>query len=206
MSLIKINHSKHDWFSYSIVDGKFIQFNFDDQKIINCLEYEPDLFVRELLFTIKDKERHFLEYNLFVSYEKRTIPYSLTNKMSLEEFDLIIHWCSMYLEFDYGLERLFEYSNFVINNKNNWRKDLIKYLNKQKKNNFIKKRRQEFSKNRDKLMLLIIKRDGYFCQFCKTTNNLQVDHKHPLSKGGTDELNNLQLLCSSCNARKCDKH
>ena len=33
---------------------------------------------------------------------------------------------------------------------------------------------------------------------------LHVDHKVPVSKGGTDELSNLQTLCSDCNLNKSD--
>ena len=33
----------------------------------------------------------------------------------------------------------------------------------------------------------------------------EVDHKVPLSRGGTDHLENLQLLCSSCNRIKGDR-
>lgn len=32
-----------------------------------------------------------------------------------------------------------------------------------------------------------------------------VDHIHPYSKGGTDDLNNLALACITCNSQKRDK-
>lgn len=35
--------------------------------------------------------------------------------------------------------------------------------------------------------------------------NLEVDHKTPRSKGGTDHIDNLQLLCGFCNRTKGDK-
>ncbi|HEX2996906.1 MAG TPA: HNH endonuclease signature motif containing protein [Anaerolineales bacterium] len=40
------------------------------------------------------------------------------------------------------------------------------------------------------------------CQFCGATDNLQIDHKIPMERGGTTELQNLQRLCSPCNAEK----
>ena len=33
-------------------------------------------------------------------------------------------------------------------------------------------------------------------------NRLEIDHIHPLARGGTNKLDNLQVLCRSCNARK----
>jgi len=40
------------------------------------------------------------------------------------------------------------------------------------------------------------------CQFCGALDNLQIDHKVPRERGGQTELENLQLLCSSCNVEK----
>ena len=35
--------------------------------------------------------------------------------------------------------------------------------------------------------------------------NLEVDHIVPISKGGTDDFDNLQLLCGTCNRIKGDR-
>lgn len=51
----------------------------------------------------------------------------------------------------------------------------------------------------------IIERDGNKCNFCKKESRLTIDHVYPVSKGGEDCLNNLQLLCQSCNSSKSNK-
>lgn len=50
-------------------------------------------------------------------------------------------------------------------------------------------------------------RDGYTCQMCqRITATGEVDHKVPLSKGGTDDDANLQYLCKTpCHATKSAK-
>lgn len=50
----------------------------------------------------------------------------------------------------------------------------------------------------------VVKRDGLFCSrpSCLSINNLQLDHVNPVSLGGFSVLDNLQLLCSSCNMKK----
>ena len=62
-----------------------------------------------------------------------------------------------------------------------------------------KRRRQEFSRKRDSIKLALIDRDGYKCAQCGTQKDLAIDHIAPLSRGGTDNLKNLQFLCRSCN-------
>jgi hypothetical protein len=52
----------------------------------------------------------------------------------------------------------------------------------------------------------ILKRDDYRCQMCGVTAKdgatLEIDHIHPVSRGGTNEPDNLQVLCRDCNAGK----
>jgi hypothetical protein len=51
----------------------------------------------------------------------------------------------------------------------------------------------------------IFKRDGKVCKSCNSTENLSLDHIIPVSTGGEDELENLQVLCKSCNSSKGGK-
>ena len=55
---------------------------------------------------------------------------------------------------------------------------------------------------------VLYQRQGGLCAGCKTSlpgRALEVDHAVPRSRGGTDALENLQLLCSRCNQLKADR-
>lgn len=59
------------------------------------------------------------------------------------------------------------------------------------------------------LRFQVLKRDGYRCQLCGATAadgaRLEVDHKVPRARGGTDDESNLWVLCLPCNRGKRDK-
>jgi 5-methylcytosine-specific restriction endonuclease McrA len=40
------------------------------------------------------------------------------------------------------------------------------------------------------------------CEVCGKTDRLEADHKLPITRGGTNNINNLQTLCKSCNCSK----
>lgn len=48
----------------------------------------------------------------------------------------------------------------------------------------------------------VLQRDGGQCQICGATTDLTIDHIVSLARGGSDEIDNLQTLCSPCNRRK----
>ena len=77
-------------------------------------------------------------------------------------------------------------------------------IDKAAKKPIVKRRRRAYNAKRDQLMLALIERDGYQCATCGTSDNITIDHITPLSRGGSDDLDNLQLLCQSCNSKKSD--
>lgn len=97
----------------------------------------------------------------------------------------------------------------------NWRiknKDKIKSykkeyrsLNSEHIKTYMKKYRSE---NRDKMkksrkwIIIISERDGMFCRQCKTTKSLTINHVIPQCVGGNYELDNLEILCLSCNVKE----
>lgn len=50
-----------------------------------------------------------------------------------------------------------------------------------------------------------VKERDKVCQFCEGNENLTYDHKHPVSRGGTSTIENLQILCGPCNQFKNDR-
>lgn len=71
---------------------------------------------------------------------------------------------------------------------------------------------QELQKHRQRMRYVsakkrkdVLERDGYKCVYCSAdlhTEPLAIDHKVPVSAGGTNDTDNLQVTCKVCNARK----
>ncbi len=63
----------------------------------------------------------------------------------------------------------------------------------------------------DKERWIVWFRDGFRCVYCGyegtllKTFNLDVGHKTPVSRGGTDAMSNLQTVCAQCQAEKGDR-
>ncbi len=52
----------------------------------------------------------------------------------------------------------------------------------------------------------VFERDGYLCAYCgKPTTNPHCDHVIPVSRGGTNDADNLVTACARCNLSKGNK-
>jgi hypothetical protein len=54
----------------------------------------------------------------------------------------------------------------------------------------------------------VVRRDNHTCQHCKkhlADDEVEFDHKIPISKGGSSEEHNLRLTCFDCNRDKSNK-
>jgi len=49
------------------------------------------------------------------------------------------------------------------------------------------------------------RRDLGKCVQCSSNEKLEFDHIVPVSKGGSNTVRNIQLLCEKCNRKKSDK-
>lgn len=57
------------------------------------------------------------------------------------------------------------------------------------------------------VMLKVVRRDNHLCQLCFTyvpDDQIEFDHLIPFSKGGATTVENLRLLCRTCNQKKAD--
>jgi hypothetical protein len=50
----------------------------------------------------------------------------------------------------------------------------------------------------------VFQKYGHRCCNCQSDSHLTIDHIKPKAHGGTNDIDNLQVLCRSCNSRKND--
>ena len=62
--------------------------------------------------------------------------------------------------------------------------------------------RRQFDAIRNRIFPALVTRDGEKCALCGSLYDLTIDHVLPLSKGGTNDLDNLRILCRFHNSQK----
>jgi 5-methylcytosine-specific restriction endonuclease McrA len=106
-------------------------------------------------------------------------------------------------------KRLLAFQEYYQKNKNEIREKQKKY--RQTNKNYI------YLRNRKRRNLLsgsniapqeikdLIKNSNSRCHYCNSSQEIQIDHYIPLSKGGSHNINNLVVACKECNLAKKDK-
>lgn len=69
----------------------------------------------------------------------------------------------------------------------------------------LKAKRLEIASSYNEIFMNLGRRDGFCCAYCSVSRDLVIDHIVALINGGGNDMNNLQLLCRTCNAKKSDK-
>jgi hypothetical protein len=99
----------------------------------------------------------------------------------------------------------FKFSNIFFNGVTNWIIALLAGLSLLSKHYFIfqinspKERSRQISSD---VKRAVWQRDVGKCVLCGSNENLEYDHDIPFSKGGANTVNNIRLLCMSCNRQK----
>ena len=64
------------------------------------------------------------------------------------------------------------------------------------------RKRRVSIKNYKKIFNKLLERYKFKCVNCESMENLTIDHIQPVSRGGSDDFSNLQILCKPCNSSK----
>lgn len=74
----------------------------------------------------------------------------------------------------------------------------------------MKRKPYRYPRGWARIRLAVLNRDGWVCQICgrqlsrdhNSPAGAQVDHKVPLVAGGTNQADNLQAACRTCNTSR----
>lgn len=157
-------------------------------------------------------------YTLSSDIAEKSLSYLLeTGNNALLEYDQIVYatWANYSQNFEGYSEETFNLLENFIEGKLFWKpeefaseeiqaiKENIRLtIANNAINNSYQKRRTQSIVNNKKNKHIVIEKDGGKCKKCKSSDNLTIDHIVPIKKGGRDNIENLQLLCRSCNSKK----
>ena len=181
-------------FGITSVDGLTVDFDVENAETIKAIQaHDPRIF------TILDWATRNAE-SIFLSKEAETGGWWIWEREnSLDEFE---RKCRVILASEFATDNIRRQAQSYLD-------DILEKRRiqgeKRIKEQAVRRRRAQFAGQYERLLLALIDRDGYRCAHCGAYEDLTIDHIMPLSKGGTDDLDNLRLLCRACNSSKGDK-
>jgi hypothetical protein len=178
---------KHQWGAiagmWGFGDGVFIPVD----QVDGMTDEQIGTNYREMLQWVECAKAHFLaDYVLHGMTPKR------------EEVEKILEYITRLEKFQDNDELIFRAAAML-------RSHLNDRLRRDDCRREVPEKRRQLRNDYDRLFVTIGNRDGFCCKQCGAITDLTIDHIKALIKGGTNDLDNLQLLCRSHNSQKSDK-
>lgn len=112
-------------------------------------------------------------------------------------------WCWKNLKYAYEIKDKWKFCNECMNkNMRTMSEDFFRMRKIEKEITTPEKRKIERSQMTLKKRYEVLKRDNFQCVLCWSRENLEIDHKTPVSEWGKSIKENLQTLCFKCNRGK----
>lgn len=169
-------------------------------------------------YIIKQREQKSQNETMFIRFCNSIIgKINHTSKMWISQSDKELRFKSIVervINSDYDSENVIDYIGKYIDISIEDHRIFNIILNTYKKNlstRFAISDKPKRIKIPSRVRYKVIERDGRKCCICGRSPitdksvELHVDHKVPVSKGGTNNLKNLQTLCSECNLGKSNR-
>lgn len=157
------------------------QYSFSELLILAYTIFEKDLYYEgyaplEISIELVKKGTECLESSINMMLDKKNFKETFILELAqfVDNLDLEISWFILWTD-----------------------------IHKSNQNNLSRNSRKTVS---GKVRQNVFMRDNYTCQICGATvkdgAKLELDHIIPVSKGGTNDEDNLQVLCQQCNREK----
>lgn len=169
----KVNQKKHEIY-LKRVENECLVFDFD-----TAIPFKNTQYLKQVLYDLISKavKKPVTKFSILVKIHRSLLNGYLVGYKT-DEFDS---------------EKIVEFITRIEEKRGDY------YLNPEIWDSISKVERARVS---NKVRFAIYARDNYRCVKCGDTEDLEIDHIYPISKGGKSDLNNLQTLCHNCNYQK----